>query len=52
MCACVCVCVCVGLHIQAMDTANVCMVHLELSHEGFEPYRCDKNLVLGIDIAK
>ena len=42
----------VGLQIQAMDTANVCMVQLELSHEGFDPYRCDKNIMLGIKLSE
>ena len=41
-----------GLNLQAMDTANVCLVHMDLSHEGFEPYRCDKNIVLGINLTE
>jgi len=41
-----------GLQIQAMDSANVCMVQLELSHEGFDPYRCDKNIMLGIKLTE
>ena len=37
---------------QAMDPANVCLVSMELIHEGFDPYRCDKNIILGINLAK
>lgn len=40
-----------GLSLQAMDTSHVALVSLNLSMEGFEKYRCDQNLVLGINIA-
>lgn len=40
-----------GLCVQAMDTASVCLVMMELGHEGFDPYRCDKNITLGINLA-
>ena len=34
-----------------MDTSHVALVSLNLSMEGFESYRCDSNVVLGINIA-
>jgi proliferating cell nuclear antigen len=34
-----------------MDTSHVALVSLNLSMEGFESYRCDQNVVLGINIA-
>jgi proliferating cell nuclear antigen len=33
-----------------MDTSHVALVSLNLSMEGFESYRCDQNIVLGINI--
>jgi proliferating cell nuclear antigen len=39
-----------GLSLQAMDTSHVALVSLNLSMEGFESYRCDQNIVLGINI--
>ena len=40
-----------GISLQAMDTSHVALVSLNLSMEGFEEYRCDQNVVLGINIA-
>lgn len=40
----------IGLSLQAMDTSHVALVSLILSVEGFESYRCDQNIVLGINI--
>ena len=37
---------------QAMDTSNVCLVQMELNADSFDPYRCDKNMILGIDLKK
>ncbi len=34
-----------------MDSSHVSLVALLLRAEGFEPYRCDRNLSLGISIA-
>lgn len=39
-----------GLSLQAMDSSHVALVNLNLSMEGFEKYRCDRNLTLGISI--
>ena len=40
----------IGLSLQAMDTSHVALVSLNLSCEGFESYRCDTNVVLGINV--
>merc|ERR1719163_783921 len=40
-----------GLSLQAMDGSHVALVSLNLSMEGFEHYRCDANMVLGLSIA-
>ena len=34
-----------------MDTSHVALVSLNLSMEGFESYRCDSNVVLGVNIS-
>jgi len=34
-----------------MDTSHVALVSLSLSSEGFEAYRCDTNIVLGLNVA-
>lgn len=38
-----------GLTVQAMDSSHVSLVSLSLSADGFEPYRCDRNITLGMD---
>jgi proliferating cell nuclear antigen len=40
-----------GISLQAMDTSHVALVSLNLSMEGFETYRCDSNVVLGVNIS-
>ena len=40
-----------GISLQAMDTSHVALVSLSLSSEGFEQYRCDSNVVLGVNVA-
>ena len=40
-----------GISMQAMDTSHVALVTLHLQQDGFEYYRCDKPLTLGINIA-
>ncbi|KXN74880.1 proliferating cell nuclear antigen [Conidiobolus coronatus NRRL 28638] len=39
-----------GLQLQAMDSSHVALVALILKSEGFEPYRCDRNITLGVSI--
>jgi len=39
-----------GLHIQAMDSSHVALVNLKLNKGGFEHYRCDKPMTLGLSV--
>ena len=39
-----------GLHIQAMDSSHVALVNLKLNKGGFEYYRCDKSMTLGLSV--
>ena len=39
-----------GISLQAMDSAHVSLVSLKMKEEGFEEYRCDKNVTLGINL--
>jgi proliferating cell nuclear antigen len=39
-----------GISLQAMDSAHVSLVHLLLKADGFDKYRCDKNLSLGVNM--
>jgi proliferating cell nuclear antigen len=41
-----------GLSLQALDSAHVSLVCLMLNEEGFEEYRCDKNMTLGLDLVE
>lgn len=40
-----------GLSLQAMDGSHVALVSLNLSMEGFEHYRADTAMVLGVNVA-
>lgn len=40
-----------GLSLQAMDSSHVSLVALFLKHDGFQHYRCDKNISLGVSMA-
>ena len=40
-----------GISLQAMDNSHVALVSLLLKSDGFEHYRCDKTLSLGINLA-
>jgi len=40
-----------GFSLQAMDSSHVALVSLMLKSDGFENYRCDRNLSLGINLA-
>ena len=33
-----------------MDSAHVSLVSLKINESGFEEYRCDKNITLGINL--
>jgi len=39
-----------GIALQAMDSSHVSLIALLLRSDGFEHYRCDKNLSLGINL--
>jgi len=40
-----------GLNLQAMDSSHVSLVALQLRADGFENYRCDKGMSLGLSLA-
>ncbi|GLC45080.1 hypothetical protein PLESTB_001466200 [Pleodorina starrii] len=37
-----------GLSLQAMDSSHVCLVSLTLREDGFEHFRCDRTMAMGI----
>eukprot|EP00051_Salpingoeca_urceolata_P027447 m.481524 g.481524 ORF g.481524 m.481524 type:complete len:266 (-) comp22196_c0_seq1:186-983(-) len=39
-----------GISLQAMDSSHVSLVSLLLRADGFDPFRCDRNLSLGINM--
>lgn len=39
-----------GLQLQAMDNSHVSLVSLNLRSDGFDKYRCDRNLSMGINL--
>jgi len=39
-----------GIALQAMDNSHVALVAMHLKAEGFSPYRCDRNIALGINL--
>jgi proliferating cell nuclear antigen len=41
-----------GMNLQAMDSSHVALVALMLKSEGFENFRCDRNLTLGINLTR
>ena len=41
-----------GLTLQAMDSSHVSLVSLLLRAEGFDPFRCDRNLTLGMNLGR
>ena len=40
-----------GLSLQAMDDSHVSLVQLTLRADGFEKYRCDRNISMGINMS-
>lgn len=44
-------CTSAGINLQAMDSSHVSLVALTLRAEGFEHYRADRNISLGINLA-
>ncbi|KAL1929269.1 hypothetical protein VTP01DRAFT_2328 [Rhizomucor pusillus] len=39
-----------GIALQAMDNSHVALVAMLLRSDGFDPYRCDRNLPLGVNL--
>lgn len=39
-----------GMALQAMDNSHVALVSMLLKAEGFAPYRCDRNVALGVNL--
>ncbi|KAJ1696062.1 hypothetical protein LUZ63_004574 [Rhynchospora breviuscula] len=44
-------CSATGFSLQAMDSSHVALVALLLRSEGFEHYRCDRNLSIGMNLS-
>ncbi|KAJ0325407.1 hypothetical protein Brms1b_000715 [Colletotrichum noveboracense] len=40
-----------GIMLQAMDNSHVALVSMALKTEAFSPYRCDRNIALGLNLA-
>eukprot|EP01091_Cochliopodium_minus_P020164 TRINITY_DN871_c0_g1_i1.p1 TRINITY_DN871_c0_g1~~TRINITY_DN871_c0_g1_i1.p1 ORF type:complete len:290 (-),score=104.19 TRINITY_DN871_c0_g1_i1:20-889(-) len=40
-----------GLTLQAMDSSHVALVSMNIQDTGFENFRCEKNMALGINLA-
>ena len=41
-----------GMSLQAMDSSHVSLVALMLRSDGFDTYRCDRNIALGINLTR
>jgi proliferating cell nuclear antigen len=39
-----------GIALQAMDNSHVALVSMMLKSESFSPFRCDRNIALGINL--
>ncbi|KAK9892246.1 hypothetical protein WA026_019047 [Henosepilachna vigintioctopunctata] len=40
-----------GIQLQAMDVSHVSLVSLMLKSDGFDKYRCDRNITMGMNLA-
>ncbi|CAH1247008.1 proliferating cell nuclear antigen [Branchiostoma lanceolatum] len=40
-----------GMSLQSMDSSHVSLVQLEMRKDGFDTYRCDRNMAMGVTIA-
>ena len=45
-------CSATGIMLQAMDSSHVALVSLSLKNEGFELFRCDRNISLGLNLVR
>lgn len=41
-----------GIQLQAMDNSHVALVSLTLRADGFDKYRCDRNLTMGMNLGR
>jgi proliferating cell nuclear antigen len=39
-----------GIALQAMDNSHVALVSMNLTADSFDPYRCDRNIALGVNL--
>jgi len=44
-------CISTGISLQAMDSSHVSLVSLMLRADGFDTFRCDRNLSMGINLS-
>jgi proliferating cell nuclear antigen len=40
-----------GIALQAMDNSHVALVSMLLNQDAFSPYRCDRNIALGVNLS-
>lgn len=43
-------CSATGFSLQAMDSSHVSLVNMQLRADGFDHFRCDRNLSMGINL--
>ena len=41
-----------GIALQAMDSSHVSLVAMMLRSDGFDTYRCDRNLSIGVNLTR
>lgn len=41
-----------GISLQSMDSSHVSLVQLTLRADGFEKFRCDRNLAMGVNLSR
>lgn len=41
-----------GIQLQAMDNSHVSLVSLTLRSDGFDKYRCDRNITMGMNLGR
>lgn len=41
-----------GIQLQAMDSSHVSLVSLTLRSDGFDKFRCDRNVSMGMNITR
>ena len=44
-------CSATGIALQAMDSSHVSLVAMQLKADGFEHYRCDRNMTMGMNLS-